>query len=114
MADQRTTTISAALRLLADALDAQAAKDADPGPEWYDSANYPHGPKAFRRHIARGMRAIKAGKGYRVHRDDAEAYWQTLRRVPPTPPPHRQGDESDAAVRARLERAGIRFAAHAA
>lgn len=110
----KTNTIAAALRLLADAIEAQEAKDADPGPEWYDSANYPHGPKAFRRHIARGMRAIKAGKGYRVRRDDAEAFWESTLRRKPAPALRPLADDSEAAMRARLERAGIRLGAQAA
>ncbi len=114
----RSNTIAAIAAMLhasADALLALAASDAaNAAPEGYTSATYPHGPKAFRRHIARGMKATRPGKGYYVTRDDAEAYWQTLRRVPPPPKPHPAGDESEAAIRARLERAGIRLAAHAA
>lgn len=108
----KTNTIAAALRLLADAIEAQEAKAADPGPEWYDSHTYPHGSKAFRRHIARGMKAIKAGKGYKVRVEDAESFWLTLRTRPR--PVVKVADDSEAAMRARLERAGIRLNAQAA
>ena len=49
-----------------------------PMPMWYTSHNYPHGPKAFRRHIRCGMKAIRVGKGYAVKHTDAERFWETL------------------------------------
>lgn len=76
-------------------------------PEGYTSATYPHGAKAFRRHIARGMRAARVGKGYWVSRDDAEAYWATLRRAAPPRPLTPPADDGDAEIRANLLRAGI-------
>lgn len=101
-----TRQVAEALRLLAAAIEAKPAADSEP--EGYTSANYPHGPKSFRRHIARGMKAIKVGKGYWVARDDAESYWATLRHKPsPAPKSRPANDDEDEAIRRRLEKAGI-------
>jgi hypothetical protein len=51
-------------------------------PDWYDHSSYPHGAKAFRRHIKQGMPAMRCGRGYRCKRSDAEDYWQKLKKKP--------------------------------
>lgn len=97
-------SLAAALRILADAIEAEQAAASAPEPEWYDSKSYPFGERTFRRHVARGMKAVRAGKSYRVRRDDAEAYWATLQNRAPS---HLRPADNDAV--SQLERAGIRL-----
>lgn len=69
--------VGQSLRALADVVEALGAPT-EHAPEWYDHRTYPHGPEAFRRHIRAGMKAVRAGKAYKVRRSDAEAFWTTL------------------------------------
>lgn len=74
-------------------------------PEWYMSGTYPHGARAFRRHVHLGMRAIRVGKSYRVRSEDAEAFWVTLERKP-APKPQDINSTPDRWARAGLRAVG--------
>jgi hypothetical protein len=84
--------LRAALALL-ESLDRERVAEPE---EWFTSATYPHGARAFRRHVKAGMPAVRVGKGYRVRRTDAERYWTTLQRKPRA----RAGDDAEAVLRA--------------
>ncbi len=90
---------AAALLALADLHEQQQR---DPQPTWFDSRSYPFGPKAFRRHIHGGLKAIRVGKRYRVASLDAQAFWVTLERKPAPKPQAVDGTPE------RWQRAGLR------
>lgn len=55
-------SLAAALRILADAIEAEQAAASASEPEWYDSKSYPFGERTFRRHVARGMKAVSSDR----------------------------------------------------
>jgi hypothetical protein len=93
--------LRAALALL-DSLEKERAATEEP---WYDSRSYPHGAKAFRRHIHDGMPAVRVGRGYRVRRVDAETYWAQLAKKPRTRRP-RSASAADCLAAAGWRRTG--------
>ncbi len=76
--------------------------------EWYDSQSYPHGPKAFRRHVRAGMKAVRVGRGYRVRVEDAEAFWTTLRTLKKGKSRKVETPATASSPVAQLARAGIK------
>jgi hypothetical protein len=62
-----------------DLLEAELAAAEQGKADWYDSASYPHGPRAFRRHVSQGLPVIRVGRGYRARREDVEAFWASHR-----------------------------------
>lgn len=80
----RLRALVARARADLDLLEAELAAAEQGKPQWYESATYPHGPRAFRRHVRQGMPALRVGRGYRVRVEDAEAWWTSHRvRVAP-------------------------------
>ncbi len=77
-------------------------------PEWYDRYSWPFGATNWARAIqspALRPKLVRAGKSYRLRREDAEAYWSSLKARQRKVAPVEQEDKSPAGL---LRSAGFR------